>query len=156
MHVFIIAVVIAVIIVWWLNSNRALSRNEKSYLKRRGYEFEDRDEQKKSSNRDMQLLGLIDSLSDISPFSRQRAAEEISRLCRSGQRDERMYSALVSALDDNQPAVRSAVVAALVDLGDARAIEPLRHRLDDEESIQVRAALKLALEKLGGVEKFSA
>jgi HEAT repeat protein len=149
MPVFIVAVVIAVIIVWWMSGQRALSRNERMYLKRRGYAVEGRAENERPVERDTRLLSVIDSLSDISPFSRQRAAEDISQMCMTGRRDERMFSALVSALDDSQPAVRSAVVAALGNLGDRRAIETLTRRLEDEEAIQVRAAVRQALSKLG-------
>jgi len=145
---FIIFVIIVVTAIWWFSSNRALSRNEKSYLKRRGYEFETEDDAPRPVARDTRILNLIDSLEDVSPGSRQRAAEDLSRMCLAGERDERMFLPLKKALDDNQPAVRSAVVRALADLGDSRAIEPLREMMEDEESIQVQAAIKSALEKL--------
>lgn len=148
MPYLIIGIVIAVIIAWYLSGERALSRNERLYLKRRGYAY-DRSDRERPVERDTRLLGLIDSLSDLSPFSRQRAAEEISALCQSGQKDERMFSALVSTLEDSQPAVRSAAAHALGNFGDPRAIESLSRRLEIEEAIQTRAALKQAIEKLG-------
>lgn len=144
---FIIFVIIVAVAIWWFTSNRALSRNEKTYLKRRGYEFEDQDDQPRPVPRDARILNLIASLEDVSPASRQRAAEDLSQMCRAGQQDERMFYPLRNALDDNQPAVRSAVARALADLGDPRAVEPLMERLEEEESIQVRAAIKSALEK---------
>ena len=149
MPYLIIGIVIAAIIAWYIRGERALSRNERLYLKRRGYAAEESGEPERPVERDTRLLGLLDSLSDLSPFSRQRAAEEISALCRSGQKDERMFSALVSTLEDSQPAVRTAAVHALRELGDPRAIEKLSRRLEIEEAIQTRAALKQAIEKLG-------
>ncbi|GEM_PF-1686326 len=148
MPYLIIGIVIAAIIVWYLRGERALSRNERLYLKRRGYDY-DREERERPVERDTRLLSLLDSLSDLSPFSRQRAAEEISALCRSGQKDERMFSALVATLEDSLPAVRTAAVHALRELGDPRAIEKLSRRLEIEEAIQTRAAIKHAIEKLG-------
>ncbi|MEW6209207.1 MAG: HEAT repeat domain-containing protein [Acidobacteriota bacterium] len=148
MPYLIIGIVIVLIIFWRLSGARALSRNEMLYLKRRGYAQES-DEPRRPVERDTRLLGLIDSLSDISPYSRQRAAEEIGALCRSGQKDERMFSALVAALEDSQPAVRTAAARALGELGDGRAIEKLNARLEIEEAIQTQAAIKQMIEKLG-------
>jgi HEAT repeat protein len=148
MPFLIIGIVIALIVAWYLSGNRAMSRNERLYLKRRGYAY-DREERERPVERDTRLLGLLDSLSDISPYSRQRAAEEISALCQSGQKDERMYGALVAALEDSQPSVRTAAVHALENLDDPRAIEILSRRLESEEAIQTRAAIKQAIEKLG-------
>lgn len=144
----IVFVVIVVAVIWWFSSNRALSRNEKSYLKRRGYEFEDLDTGPRPVARDARILNLIDSLEDVSPGSRQRAAEDLAQMCVGGQRDERMFLPLKRALDDNQPVVRTAVVKALGELGDPRAIEPLTEMMENEESIQVRAAIKSVIEKL--------
>jgi HEAT repeat protein len=144
----IVFVIIVVAVIWWFSSNRALSRNEKSYLKRRGYEFEDQDTGPRPVARDARILNLIDSLEDVSPGSRQRAAEDLAQMCLAGQRDERMFFPLKRALDDNQPVVRTAVVKALGNLGDPRAIEPLTEMMENEESIQVRAAIKSVLEKL--------
>jgi hypothetical protein len=148
MPYLIIGIVIVLIIAWRVSSARAMSRNERLYLKRRGYAQED-DHPRRPVERDTRLLGLLDSLSDISPYSRQKAAEEIAALCRSGQRDERMFSALVAALEDSQPSVRTAAARALAELGDGRAIEKLRVRLEREEAIQTQAAIKQTIEKLG-------
>jgi HEAT repeat protein len=148
MYIVIVLVVVVVIIVWWFRSERALSRNEKDYLKRRGYEFGDADEAITPPATDARLFNLIESLGDLSPYSRQRAADELARMCREGRRDPRMLSSLVSTLDDSDASVRSAAASALAELGDARAIDPLKRRAEKEESIHVRAALLKALEKL--------
>lgn len=94
------------------------------------------------------LFSLIESLSDISPFARQRAAEDLSRMCIEGNRDPRMLSSLVATLDDSDASVRSAVAIALRNLGDRASVEPLKRRLEVEESIHVRTSLERALERL--------
>jgi HEAT repeat protein len=148
MYIVIILVLIALIVGWWLRSERALSRNERAYLKRRGYDFDEEEETGPPPPSDTRLFNLIESLGDISPYSRQRAAEELARMCKEGRRDPRMLSSLVSTLDDRDASVRSAAASALGYLGDARAIEPIKRRIEQEESIHVRAALQNALEKL--------
>jgi HEAT repeat protein len=146
---FLILIVLAVIaIIWWLNGERALSRNERLYLKRRGYEPPSEVEAGPPVPKDAGLFSLIESLSDISPFARQRAAEDLSRMCVEGNRDSRMLSSLVATLDDSDAAVRSAVAIALRNLGDRASVEPLKRRLELEESIHVRASLERALERL--------
>jgi hypothetical protein len=146
---FLIVIVLAVIaIIWWVNGERAISLNERLYLKRRGYEPPSEVEAGAPVPKDAHLFSLIESLSDISPFARQRAAEDLSRMCVEGNRDSRMLSSLVATLDDSDPAVRSAVAIALTNLGDRASGEPLRRRLELEESIHVRASLERALEKL--------
>jgi len=148
MYILILLVLIALAVAWWLRSERALSRNERAYLKRRGYEVGESDDPGPPARTDVRLFSLIESLGDISPFSRQRAAEELARMCKEGRRDPRMLSSLVGTLDDSDASVRCAVASALGDLGDSRAIEPLKRRKEIEESIHVRAALHTALEKL--------
>jgi len=80
----ILFVVIIIAVIWWLKGERALSRNERLYLKRRGYEPPSEAEAAPPVSKDAHLLSLIESLSDISPFARQRAAEDLSRMCVSG------------------------------------------------------------------------
>ena len=143
----VIFVVIAFLIFWWWKSDRTLNRNERLYLKRRGYEASP-PPAGPPVDPDSQLTGYIESLSDISPYSRQRAAEELARLCVEGKRDTRMFYSLVAALDDSEASVRSAVAAALGHLADARAVEPLKRQLDVDESILFRAAALKAIEKL--------
>jgi hypothetical protein len=150
MYWLILLILILVLLYWWLRSERALTRNEEIYLRRRGYEFEDEPAPKPAVDKDRRILNLIESLEDITPYSRQRAAEEIARLCESGHRDPRLLEPLLAALNDSNAIVRSAVAAALGSLGDARAIEPLRRKAETDESFQVRAAARNALEKLSG------
>ena len=59
-----------------------------------------------------------------------------------------MLSSLVAALDDSEATVRSAAAIALGNLGDPASVEPLKRRIDAEESIHVRVSLEQALEKL--------
>ena len=143
----VIFVVIAILIYWWWRSDRTLSRNEQLYLKRRGYDASPPNTGP-PIDPDSQLTGYIESLSDISPYSRQRAAEDLARLCVEGKRDTRMFYSLVAALDDSEASVRSAVASALGHLADVRAVEPLKRQLDVDESILFRAAALKALEKL--------
>ncbi|HSB08150.1 MAG TPA: HEAT repeat domain-containing protein [Blastocatellia bacterium] len=145
----ILIVVIVVALIYGLSSRGELSLNERLYLKRRGYEPPAEFDERPPVPKDIRLLNLIESLSDISPFARQRAAEDLSRMCKSGKRDGRMLPALVTALDDSDASVRSAVAAALGNLGDPSSTEPLKSRMEVEESIHVRASLEQALAKLG-------
>lgn len=144
--VFIILIVVAV--VWWMNGRKSLSFNERQYLKSRGYAADPSLDPGPPIARDMRLLSLIESLGDLSPYARQRAAEDLARLCQSGTRDERMLPSLLAALDDNDAAVRSAAANALLQLGSPDAITPLKRRLESEESIHVRASLQRAIERL--------
>jgi hypothetical protein len=145
----ILIVVIIIAVMWWLNGERALSRNEKLYLKRRGYEPPSEVEAGPPVSKDTRLFSLIESLSDISPFARQRAAEDLSRMCVEGSRDSRMLSGLLVALGDSEASVRAAAATALGNLGDARATESLMRRLEEEESVHTRTALERSLQKLG-------
>ena len=147
MLLIVVATVIVVALLWWVNSERAISRNEKLYLKRRGYDGGE-PIAGPPLNKDARLFGLIESLGDLSPFARQRSAEELSRMCEEGRGDSRMLPALLAALNDKDASVRGAVTAALANLGDQQAIEALKLRREEDESIHVRAALDKALQKL--------
>ena len=146
----ILVIVIVSALVYGLSGNRALNRNEKLYLKRRGYEPPPIEfEESPPISKDARLFNLIESLGDISAYARQRAAEDLSQLCLSGKRDSRMLSSLIATLDDSEAAVRGAAPIALGNLGDPASVEALRRRLEAEESIYVRAALEQALQKFG-------
>jgi HEAT repeat protein len=147
--IILIALIIAGLI-WWARSERALNYNERLYLKRRGYASDDGHGAGPPVAKDTRLFNLIESLGDLSPFSRQRAAEDLSRMCEAGGRDVRMLPALVAALDDKEASVRSAVAAALGNLGNAEALASLKQRLENEESIHVRSSLQKAIDKLNG------
>jgi HEAT repeat protein len=145
----ILVIVIVVALIYGLRGDGSLSFNERLYLKRRGYEPPIEINEGPPVSQDAKLFSLIESLSDISPYARQRAAEDLSRMSASGQRDARMLSSLIAALDDSDASVRGAVAAALDKLGDRTAVEALKRRMEIEESIHVRASLEQALETLG-------
>ena len=146
---FIILVIIIVAAVFYgLNSQRRMSLNEKLYLRKRGYEPPVEINEGPPVSKEARLFSVIESLTDISPYARQRAAEDLSRMCASGHRDSRMLSSLIAALDDSDASVRAAVAIALGKLGDQASIEPLKRRMQIEESIHVRASLEHVLEKL--------
>ena len=144
----IIIIVVVIGLVWWINSQRTLSLNERLYLKRRGYAVEEPVDLGPPVPKDTRLINLIESLGDLSPFARQRAAEDLSRMCQAGQRDPRMLPSLIVALNDSDASVRSTVASALGNLSNMEAVEPLKQRLEIEESIHVRGALQKALQKL--------
>jgi HEAT repeat protein len=145
----ILIIVIALALIYAFRSQQGLNRNERLYLRRRGYEPPAEFEERPQVSKDTRLFSAIESLSDVSPFARLRAAEDLSRMCESGKRDLRMLSSLIAALDDSDASVRGAVAMALGKLGDPASVAPLRSRMDVEESIHVRASLEQALEKLG-------
>lgn len=148
---FIILVIIIVIaVIYGLSSRRALNLNERLYLKRRGYEPPIDVEDGPPVSRDAWLISLLESLSDISPYSRQRAVEDLSRLCSAGRTDARVVPSLIRALDDSDASVRGAVAKALGKLGDPASVAPLKQRMEVEESIHVRASLEQALQQLSG------
>ena len=149
MLLIVLIIIIVVALIFGFRGARGLSLNETLYLKRRGYEPPVEIEEGPPVSKDTRLFNLIESLGDISPFARQRAAEDLSRLCMSGQRDLRMFPALITALDDSDASVRAAVATALGNLRDPSSLEALTRRLDEEESIHVRASLEQAIEKLG-------
>ena len=148
MLLIIVATVIVVAIVWWAKSERAISYNEKLYLRRRGYDAGEAAAQGPPVHKDARLFSLIESLGDLSPFARQRAAEELSRMCEEGRGDSRMLPALLVALNDRDASVRGTVATALANLGDQQAVEALKLRLEEDESIHVKAALDKAIQKL--------
>ena len=150
MPLLILVSVILIAVAWWLNSQRAVSRNERAYLKRRGYEPPSEAEAAaRPVSKDAHLFSLIESLSDISPFARQRAAEDLTRMCTEGHADPRMLPSLIVALDDSDSSVRRAVATALAHLSDPSSVDALKRRMDLEESIQVRVSLEQALARLG-------
>jgi len=96
---FIILVIVIVSAVFYgLSSHRRLSLNERLYLRRRGYEPPADINEGPPVSKDARLFSVIESLTDISPYARQRAAEDLSRMCASGERDSRMLSALIARL----------------------------------------------------------
>ena len=150
MPFLVLAVIIVIAIIWYTNSQRALSSNERLYLRRRGYDAGDEPVPGPPIPKETRLFNLIASLSDLSPYARQKAAEDLARMCEEGKRDRRMLSALVTALDDSDASVRSAAANALASLKECEAIEPLERRLNVEEAIQARAAMQRAIGKLKG------
>jgi HEAT repeats len=144
----LLIIVIAVALIYAFRSQQGLNLNERLYLRRRGYEPPAEFEERPQVSKDTRLFSAIESLSDVSAFARLRAAEDLSRMCESGQRDPRMLSSLITALDDSDASVRNAVAMALGKLGDASSITPLESRMEIEESIHVRASLEQAIELL--------
>jgi HEAT repeat protein len=144
----ILVIIIVAALVYAFSSQRGLNLNERLYLKRRGYEPPIDVPEGPPIPKDARLYSLIESLSDISPYARQRAAEDLSRMCSSGQGDSRMLNPLIETLDDSDASVRGAVATALGKLGDPASIGPLTRRMEVEESILVRASLAQALEEL--------
>src|SRR5262249_39957458 len=135
--------------IYAISSERILNRNERLYLRRRGYDPPPDGEQGGGPvSKDFRLLSLIESLSDLSPYSRQRAAEDLGRMCASGRRDPRMLGPLIEGLDDSDASVRGAVAKALENLGDPASLERIKQRMEVEESIHVRACLEQAVERL--------
>ena len=145
---FFLIVLIVVAVVWWAGNRKGLSFNERQYLKNRGYAADAALDDGPPITKDTRLLNLIESLGDLSPYARQRAAEDLARMCQSGGRDERMLPSLLAALDDNDASVRSAAANALIQFGSPEAVAPLKRRLENEESIHVRASLQRAIERL--------
>jgi HEAT repeats len=146
----ILVIIIIAALAYAFSRQRGLNLNERLYLKRRGYEPPIEVPEGPPVPRDARLYSLIESLSDISPYARQRAAEDLSRMCASGQGDPRMLNPLIDKLNDSDASVRGAVATALGKLGDPASIEPLTRRMEVEDSIPVKTSLTRALEKLGG------
>jgi len=144
----ILVIIIVAALVYAFTSQRGLNLNERLYLKRRGYEPPIDVPEGPPISRDARLFSLIESLSDISPYARQKAAEDLARMCTSGKGDSRMLNPLIDSLDDSDASVRGAVATALGKLGDPASREALTRRMEVEDSIPVRASLAQALEKL--------
>jgi len=149
MLLVILIIIIVVAVSYGLRSRSELNLNEKLYLRRRGYQATNESIERAPVSKDLKLLGAIESLSDVSPYARQRAAEDLSRICAAGNRDDRMLSPLIEALNDNDASVRSAVATALGNYGDLASREALSTRLGVEESIHVRASIERALQRMG-------
>ena len=151
MGMLILVVLIVGGIIWWLNNNQAANRNERTYLKTRGYDPVDIPEVHSATRQEARLMDLLNSLDDVTPYSRERAAEELSLLCESGGRDGRMFAPLVAALDDRNSSVRGAAAMALGNLGDVRAVSHLERVVSGDASSHARNQARLALQKLGVV-----
>lgn len=149
MLLVILVIVIVAAVIYGLSSERGLNLNERLYLRRRGYEPPIAADEGPPVSKDTRLFSLIESLSDISPYARQRAAEDLSRIGASGRRDPLVLSSLIAALNDGHASVRGAVAKALGMLGDPASIAALKQRMEVEESIHVRAILEQALKQLG-------
>jgi hypothetical protein len=148
MPLLIFVILIIAVLVWWSRSKTIVSENERQYLKRRGYAADENLEPIVPVDKSARLFTAIESLTDLSPYSRQRAANDLARMCEEGQRDNRMFFPLVDALNDKDAGVRSAVANALSKLEDERAVSAIKQRLEIDESIQVIPSLRRALEKL--------
>lgn len=148
MPLIIFLILIIAVVIWWSRGNAVLNYNERQYLKRRGYVADENPQPDEPVDKSARLFTAIESLSDLSPYARQRAAQDLSRMCDEGRRDSLMFFPLVDALNDNDAAVRSAAATALSKLEDERAIAALKQRLEVDDSIQVIPSLRKALEKL--------
>jgi hypothetical protein len=153
MPLIIFIVLILAAVIWWSRGKNVLNYNERQYLKRRGYAADEIPQPVEAVDKSARLFTAIESLSDLSPYARQRAAQDLARMCDEGKRDSLMFFPLVDALNDSDAAVRSAAAHALSKLEDVRAIAALQHRLETDDSIQVIPSLRKALEKLQQMEK---
>src|SRR5215472_9368054 len=129
MGMLILVVLIVGGIIWWLNNSQAASRNERTYLKTRGYDPVETPEVRSATRQEARLMDLLNSLDDVTPYSRERAAEELSLLCESGGRDDRMFAPLVAARD----------------------VSHLERVFGSDGSSHARNQARLALQKLGAV-----
>jgi hypothetical protein len=153
MPLLLFIVLIIAVVIWWSRSRNMLSYNERQYLKRRGYAADENPEPGPPVDKNARLFTAIESLADLSPYSRQRAAQDLAQMCEEGQRNSLMYFPLIDALNDSDASVRSAVANALGKLEDGRAIEALKERLQLDDSIQVTPSLRKAIERLESIEK---
>jgi hypothetical protein len=148
MPLLIFIILIVALILWWSKGNRAVSFNERQYLKRRGYAVDEQLPVRPPVDPEARLRTALDSLSDLSPYSRQRAAQDLARICEEGQRNSLMFYPLIDALQDSDASVRSAAADALGKFGDQRALDALKQRLEIEDSIQTLSSLRKALQRL--------
>ena len=153
MRILIILILIIVAVIWWSRRKSPLNYNERQYLKRRGYVADEYAEPVAPVDKSARLFTAIESLTDISAYARQRAAQDLAKMCDEGERDGVMFFPLVEALNDRDAGVRSAAAHALAKLEDGRAIAALKQRLEIDDSIQVIPSLRKALEKLQQMEK---
>lgn len=153
MPLIILIVLILAAVIWWSRGKSVLSPNERQYLKRRGYDIDENPQPVSPVDKSARLFSAIESLTDLSPYSRQRAAQDLAAMCDEGKGDSLMFFPLVDALNDSDAAVRSAAANALGKLKDGRAIAVLQQRLAIDDSIQVIPSLRKALDKLQQVEK---
>jgi hypothetical protein len=153
MPLLIFIILILAVVIWWSRGKTVLNYNERQYLKRRGYVADEIPQPVEPVDKSARLFTAIESLSDLSPYARQRAAQDLARMCDEGKRDSLMFFPLVDALNDSDAAVRSAAANALSKLEDERAIAALKQRLEIDDSIQVIPSLRKALEKLQQIEK---
>jgi hypothetical protein len=149
MGTIILLVLAAGGVIWWLNGKRSVSMNERVYLRSRGYDDTPPPKEDAGARQEARLMDLLDSLDDVTPYSRERAAEELSLMCESGSGDERMLAPLVAALDDSNANVRGAAALALGNLGDGRAVVHLQRLIGSDESSHARNLAERALVKLG-------
>jgi hypothetical protein len=153
MPLLLFIVLIIAVVIWWSRSKNVLSYNERQYLKRRGYAADENLEPGPPVDKNARLFTAVESLTDLSPYSRQRAAQDLAQMCEEGQRHTMMLFPLIDALNDSDASVRSAVANALGKLEDGRAIAALKQRVELEDSIQVMPSLRKALERLERLEK---
>lgn len=90
---------------------------------------------------------LLEALESQEPGMRRAAARALI-----GQVGISAFPALLQAATDQDVEVRQAVVAALGELGDARAIPPLLDRLAHDPADSVRAEAAFRLGKIGTVD----
>ena len=151
MGMIILVVLVVAGIIWWLSNSQSASRNERTYLRTRGYDPVDPPEVRSAARQEARLMDLLNSLDDVTPYSRERAAEELSLMCESGERDDRMFAPLVAALEDRNSSVRGAAAMALGNLGDERAVSHLERVLGSDGSSHARNQARMALQKLGAI-----
>lgn len=151
MPLLIFIILIVVLVIWWGRRGGGLTPNERQYLKRRGYASDDPLLPANPVTEDSRLLAALDALDDISANARLRAVQDLTKFCNEGEPDSRMFSPLIVALDDEDAAVRRAVAEALGKLKDARAIEPLKRRIEADDSAPFLVAARRAIERLESV-----
>lgn len=94
---------------------------------------------------------LAQALSVGTVASRQATVEALMQL-----ESSRAYPALLSVLQDPDPAVRQGAVAALGELGNVQALPKLRKRLLYDSDVGVRTEAAYRIGKLGGKKDLAA